>query len=481
MPTSLFIERRDRDLAFYLNGDLQFDTADEALYHEYLAIPTLTLARQRFPQTPLRVLICGGGDGLAAREVLRFLQVGQIDLVDYNPEVVELGKTVFQPWNQGSLESDRLTVHLQDAFEWVESMPDRTYHVVICDFTYPTCTEDTRVYSREWFASLNRILVPGGLVSTNGISPQNRTAGFWCLYQTILAAGLKVKPIQLSIPSFQEHGYGNWGFFLASGKAIEPLELETAPLPENLQFLDRPQLLEAFVFPQAIASRRGEVTLHTLACPQLFYYLLNPDRWLPHPEAADGDRINFLELEDVPAAPAATVNSLTLEATVRAWLEELHPGDRLPPSDIEVAKLLPVQHRYHSPKMTGESLNYIQQMLAEVDLSRLLASLLRRAQDLPPKVAQDLKELAEKIRTGQPLVQVSPKTAEFVTILSVTLLMANLATPDAVFAKGFYSGGGYGDDDYDGGSFFNPCKITGFMLSAAGGFWLYNLLINRDE
>jgi spermidine synthase len=67
MPTSLFIEEHNNGLAFYINGDLQFDTADEAIYHEYLVIPSIALAVKRFTHTALQVLICGGGDGLAAR------------------------------------------------------------------------------------------------------------------------------------------------------------------------------------------------------------------------------------------------------------------------------------------------------------------------------------------------------------------------------------------------------------------------------
>ncbi len=119
MPTSLFIEHHTNGFAFYINGDLQFDTADEALYHEYLVIPAVALAVGRFPDTGLRVLICGGGDGLAARDVLRFPEVHYIDLVDYNPDVLELAQTVFKPFNQGSLESDRLTVYAQEAFEFI--------------------------------------------------------------------------------------------------------------------------------------------------------------------------------------------------------------------------------------------------------------------------------------------------------------------------------------------------------------------------
>ena len=215
MHNSLFIERHAKGLAFYINGDLQFDTADEAWYHEYLVVPAVALAVQRFPKDKLRVLICGGGDGLAAREVWRFSQVEYLDLVDYNPEVIELGKTVFKEFNQGSLSHSNLTIYEQEAGEFVASSVSQKYHVIICDFTYPTCIQDTKIYSKEWFEQLQQILHPGGIISTNGVSPENRTAAFWCLYQTLLAANLVAKPLHLFIPSFAEHGYGNWGFFLA--------------------------------------------------------------------------------------------------------------------------------------------------------------------------------------------------------------------------------------------------------------------------
>lgn len=196
-------------------------------------------------------------------------------LVDYNPEVLELGRTVFKPYNKGSLD-DRVTVYTQEAFEFTSTLPDSCYHVVICDFTYPTCSEETSIYSREWFQLIHRILHPCGVICTNGVSPENRTTGFWCLYQTLLAAGLMAKPLHLAIPSFRRHGYGNWGFFLASPQFINKSELETISLPNNLQALTREQLFQAFVFKSAIAHSRNMVMINSLDCPQLFYYLLNP-------------------------------------------------------------------------------------------------------------------------------------------------------------------------------------------------------------
>ncbi len=440
MPTSLFIEDHTNGLAFYINGDLQFDTADEALYHEYLVIPAIALALQRFPQTNLRVLICGGGDGLAAREVLRFPAIEYIDLVDYNPDVLDLARTVFKPFNGGSLESDRLTVYAQEAFEFVSTIPDNSYHVVLCDFTYPTTREDTSIYSREWFQQINRVLIPSGILSTNGLSPENRTTGFWCLYQTLLSANLWVKPLQLDIPSFRRHGYGNWGFFLASPAAIARCELEAIALPDKLQTLNREQLFHSFIFPEEIAKVRHDVTIHTLDCHQLFYYLLNPTLELA--EAEDEKKtVDFLDIDESSNGIIAPRDLLQLESMAQVWLEQIYQSQTSPDNLPDTAKLLPVQHHYHNPKMTREWLAYLKQLLTEIDLPRLLNSLLERTQELPPQIARDLKQLAENLRTGKPLPNLPPKTAEFVMMLSVTLLMANLVTPDSVFAKGSNWGG----------------------------------------
>lgn len=485
MATSLFIEHHANGLAFYINGDLQFDTADEALYHEYLVIPTVSLALQRFPENDLRVLICGGGDGLAARDVLRFSQVSHIDLVDCNPEVLELGTTAFKPYNAGSLENERVTVYTQEALEFVSTVADNSYHAIICDFTYPTCPEDTTIYSREWFQQINRVLMPGGTISTNGVSPENRSNGFWCLYQTLLSAGLKAKPLQLEIPSFHRHGYGNWGFFLGSQAQILRSEIEVIVFPEDLQTLTHEKLFQTFVFSDEITRSRHDVTIHTLECPQLFYYLLNPSFELGEKENA-GTTVDFLEIQESGTAILGSRDLLKLESMAQAWLEQMYESSASPDAQPNITKLLPVQHRYHSPKMTREGLAYLRHLLGEIDLSRLLNTLLERSQELPPKIAGELKQLAEKIRAGQPIVNLPPKTAEFLMMLSVTLLMANLLTPDAVFAKGYSSGtsSGYssGTSVYYTDGYINwELKILGLVMIGIGGGWLYNIFNPSDS
>ena len=448
---SLFVERREEGIAFYINGDLQFDSADEAIYHEYLVIPALSLALRRFPDTDLRVLICGGGDGLAAREVLRFPQVSQIDLVDYSDGVLELGRTVFKEYNHASLASDRITIHVRDAFEFIDEVPASSYHAIIGDFTYPTGSEDTKIYSQEWFQKVNLSLEYGGIFSTNGVSPSNRSMGFWCLYQTLLASGLNTKPLQLEIPSFRRHGYGDWGFFLASQTLIERSELAAINLPDNLQVMTGDRLLSAFVFDGAIANLRHNVSIHTLKCPQLFYYLLNYSEQTP---PSLDNPVDFLDIQESGNGIVGKRDWLQLESAAKAWIEQSSPS-------LDLNKLLPIQHRYHTPQMRKELLAYLKQLLAEIDLSRLLNSILSRAQELPPKMARELQNLADKIISGEALPTLSPETSKFLMMLSVTLLMSNMLAPDAVFAKGYYGGSsssssGYSDSSVD----FSPLTST---------------------
>jgi spermidine synthase len=510
MAANLFTEHRPTGLAFYINGDLQFDTADEAIYHEYLVVPAVALAVQRFRDTPLRVLICGGGDGLAARDVLRFPQVRDVTLVDYDPAVLALGRTEFAPYNQGSLQgdstqplgADRVTVYTREAFAFVQQLPDACYHVVIADFTCPTRPEETAILSQEWFAQVHRILVPGGLFALNGVSPENTPTAFWCIYQTLLAAGFMAKPMGLSIPSFARLGYGLWGFFLAATEPITRTHLTEITFPEGLTTLTPEGLLQTFQFRAAIAAHRHHLYLNTLETPYLFYYLLNP----PDVTAiSETELVDFLDLQEASSGQIAPLNALQLEGMAQQWIEcsrqaDFEGVDFDGPDFAQLPALLPVQHYHHTPAMTEEWLGYLKALLAEIDPKILTEQLLERSKSLPPKLAQDLKQWATTLKTGAPLTNLSIHSSELMTVLMVTLLMANLATPEAVYAKGFggssssfhggggssgYYGGGYSDGSYYGGSgsvgHGGGLGCLGFWMMVVGGGWLFYLRQTKDR
>lgn len=500
MCASLFIEHCPNGLAFYINGELQFHTEDEQIYHEYLVVPAIALAVKRFnipiniPNQGLRVLICGGGDGLAARDVLRFPEVSSIDLVDFNPEVVELGKTVFAPFNHHSLCDRKVNIHIEDAFVFlsdrIQNMAndcDR-YHVVICDFTYPTSPQETRVHSQEWFQLVRQVLHPQGILTENAVSPDLNTSGFWCMYQTIWSAGAIVKPMQVNIPSFHQHGYGNWGFLLASNDcSITKAELTNIHLPDDLRSLNLDSLLSAFSFPVAIAAQRFAVNIHSLKTPQLLYYLLNPHIYNDVDAESREQHIDFLELDENQEITrisqswlrSLTVDPLRLDSVAKLWLEQMQK------SQPDLQKLLPVQNPYHTPQMTSTWLGSVPQLLGQIDLPRLLDRIIARGKDLPPQVIADLKQLLTKLRSGNQEKHQeshdlafnrvdsdslqSSTSAKLLIALTVTMLVANLIAPDSVFAKGSTSYGSSGGDDGLSWGF------TGMMMTIAGVMWLANL------
>ncbi|MFM2060749.1 MAG: hypothetical protein RLZZ507_419 [Cyanobacteriota bacterium] len=474
MSTSLFIENYDHGIAFYINGDLQFDSADEAIYHEHLVIPTIALAIQRFPDTDLRVLICGGGDGLAARDVLRFEQVKKIDLVDYNPDVIELANTVFKPYNLGSLEDDKVNVYTQEAFGFARELADDCYHVVICDFTCPNSAEEAKIYSQQWFQEVNRILITSGILAVNGVSPTRNNQAFWCLYQTLLSVNLFTKPLQIEIPSFRGHGYGNWGFFLGSSQGILRTEIENIYFPNNLNYLTREKLLPVFIFEESIAASRHQVTIHTLENEQLFYYLLN---YPAKPETLplnSGEYVDFLDIDEQVNAEIENINSLDLETVAKFWLENIYAAPDAEKDLSNINQFVPVRHPYHDPKMITSWLDNLQGLLSEIDLKQLINTLLSRAQELPPQIARELRSFADKLNSNQPLGTLNPKMVEFITLLSITLLMANLVAPDSVFAKGSSYGRSSSSSSSGGGN--SDWKGLGFVLTYLGGYWLYSII-----
>ncbi|MTJ51609.1 hypothetical protein FJR38_02365 [Anabaena sp. UHCC 0253] len=325
MSNSLFIEQQNDYIAFYINGELQFHSQDEAIYHEYLVIPAIKLAISRFPDTDLRVLICGGGDGLAARDILRFSEVKQIDLVDYDPEVLELAKTVFKPYNHGSLEQEKVTIYTEEAFGFISQLPENHYHIVISDFTYPNTAEETAIYSREWFQEINRVLIPAGLTCINAVSPNYNTEAFWCLYQTLISAGLFTKPLQLNIPSFSDHDYGKWGFLLASSEVIQREEIEKISLPDNLQYLTYEKIIQAFIFDEEIAKNRQQFMVNTIENKQLFYYLLNGiDNSELESNLEAKEIINFLDINEETSTEIGNSNALDLDTVAKFWLENIY-------------------------------------------------------------------------------------------------------------------------------------------------------------
>jgi len=248
------------DVRLFLNGDLQFSSIDEYRYHEALVHPAMAGPHRR-------VLVLGGGDGLALREVLRYPDVDEVTLVELDPAVLRLARQDHRltRLNERSLADPRVVVVEADAFAWVRTSP-APFDVVIADFPDPEDPATAKLYSVEFYGMVaHRVLSPGGRLVVQGGSPYFAAEAFWGIDATLRAAGLATRPYHADIPSF-----GDWGFVLATrGTTLPDLRL-AEPAPEPLRYLSADVLRAAAVFPPDRAPR--DVEPSTLIRPKILDY-----------------------------------------------------------------------------------------------------------------------------------------------------------------------------------------------------------------
>jgi spermidine synthase len=224
------------DLRLFLSSHLQFSSRDEYRYHEALVHPALaSLPGAR------RVLVLGGGDGLAVREILKYSTVEQITLVDLDPEMTRLFSThpLLKQLNEGALRAPRVKVINGDAFPWLEENPE-SFDLIVVDFPDPTNFSLGKLYTTAFYRLLKRHVSRGGLAVVQSTSPLFARQSYWCIVETLRQAGFETSPYHVYVPSF-----GEWGFVIAGhGKYQLPDRL-----PGGLRFLSRDNVAALFQFP----------------------------------------------------------------------------------------------------------------------------------------------------------------------------------------------------------------------------------------
>jgi spermidine synthase len=234
----IVITKNKRELRLHLNGNLQFSSADEYRYHEALVHPALSSVSDL-----KNVLVLGGGDGLAVREILKYPAVKKIELVDLDAAMTKLfsSQEVLLQLNQSSLLNKKVEVHNEDAFVWLTKCTGK-YDAVVVDFPDPSNFSIGKLYSTMFYTLLKKVLNPDAVVVIQSTSPYVAPKSFWCINNTILAAGFFTKPYHNYVPSF-----GEWGYIIAS---LNPGLHWFAAYPPNLKYLNSEVIPQMFVFPQ---------------------------------------------------------------------------------------------------------------------------------------------------------------------------------------------------------------------------------------
>ncbi|SET70017.1 polyamine aminopropyltransferase [Hymenobacter actinosclerus] len=244
----LVLTKNQRELRLFLNGNLQFSSADEYRYHEALVHPVM----QALPQAR-RVLVLGGGDGLAVRELLKYPQLQHIDLVDLDAGMTQLFQhnQMLLELNHRSLLNPKVRVINADAYQWVRQDSSR-YDCIIVDFPDPGNYSIGKLYSAAFYRALEQRLAPGGWAVVQSTSPYVARRSFWCVAHTLEAAGFTALPYHCYVPSF-----GEWGFVLAGrNRHWRP---DAGPLPPGLRYVTPATIRAMRFFPPDMSEVPTEI------------------------------------------------------------------------------------------------------------------------------------------------------------------------------------------------------------------------------
>ncbi|WIG21786.1 polyamine aminopropyltransferase [Bacillus anthracis] len=242
--TSLFAEQSNyqninllqvSDIRLYLDKQLQFSSVDEQIYHEALVHPIMSKVID-----PKRILILGGGDGLALREVLKYETVLHVDLVDLDGSMIDMARNVPElvSLNKSAFFDNRVNTHVCDAKEFLSS-PSSLYDVIIIDFPDPATELLSTLYTSELFARIATFLTEDGAFVCQSNSPADAPLVYWSIGNTIEHAGLTVKSYHTIVPSFGT----DWGFHIAANSA------DVLDQIEQLYVVPTPRTLPSLLFP----------------------------------------------------------------------------------------------------------------------------------------------------------------------------------------------------------------------------------------
>ncbi|MBQ4800543.1 polyamine aminopropyltransferase [Pseudoalteromonas sp. MMG006] len=263
----------------YLNGRLQFSSIDEQIYHSMLVYPAM-LASNRHD----RVLIIGGGDGLALRDVLAW-PVSEVTLIDLDAQLLNLfghkdgDFTAPEPINKRllklnnkSMQDSRAHIIVGDAFLEVEKLLDQSkqFDTILIDLPDPNHPDLNKMYSDYFYNHVRQLLAPDGAMAVQSTSPYHAKKAFLSIAKTVKAAGFSyVEQYQQNIPSF-----GQWGWTIATkmGQPASRRIKNISEMPVPSRWVSKEYLLASFVFPNQYFEQVKSIEINRLGSGQLYDY-----------------------------------------------------------------------------------------------------------------------------------------------------------------------------------------------------------------
>jgi spermidine synthase len=302
----VFTESHNGNLYCYINGNLQFSSLDERIYHEFLVHPVLATAQSR-----KNILVLGGGDGLAVREILKYNDVQTVTLVDIDPEMTHLAKTfprltqlnnnslntgkvsvlnpggvskgekvklhqVGQGFFRRQLQSDEIKLNIVnlDAFQFAKSIPG-IFDIIIIDFPDPNSLTLSKLYSKEFYSLLKNKLSFEGMIIQQSSSPVFANEAFLIIGRTYASSGFSAVPLQHTVPSF-----GVWGWWVAghaerfSNRALKEKISHVTNIPASVNYITE-ELIKGSLFFGKGQLETKKTDINKILDDRIFRYYLN--------------------------------------------------------------------------------------------------------------------------------------------------------------------------------------------------------------
>lgn len=243
----IVLTKNANELRLFLNGNLQFSSLDEYRYHEALVHPGL-----QFLKNPENVLVLGGGDGLAVREILKYSSVKSVTLVDLDMEMTKLfsSNSLLLSLNERSLLSPKVKIINTDAFVWLKNQSSQ-YDFIAVDFPDPSNYSVGKLYTNSFYKVLYKTLSYGGVAVIQATSPFVAKKSFSCVKNTLQSVGFNTLPFHTYVPSF-----GEWGYIMA-------LKEKNYDIPEgfipDLKFINSETFRQMTYFPKDMALVETEI------------------------------------------------------------------------------------------------------------------------------------------------------------------------------------------------------------------------------
>jgi spermidine synthase len=268
----IVVTKKQDDIRLYLNRVIQFSSLDEYRYHEVLVHPVMMSH-----SAPKRILVLGGGESLAAREILKHRTVEVVDIIDLDPSIFQLAKNNadFKTINQNAALDPKVNLINDDAFSFLANNT-LAYDIIISDLPDPNSEATAKLYTRQFFMLAKRSLAPDGKFITQSGEIYFSNTAFSCIVNTMKEVFDTVVPLHTYVPSF-----GDWGFVIGTS---DRTKLKTAatdsPIFSELKYLDKNATTQLFELPKDIAI--VDTKINSLDNPVILNYFLNDwKKWKP--------------------------------------------------------------------------------------------------------------------------------------------------------------------------------------------------------